>query len=115
MGRTLIISGGVSGGHVSTAELAVTWDEVIWAALTIGRPSTHHVFQHGASSRYEAIFRLSLVRMALEQYGPTAKRLRRTEAYKGLDPTEKGAVRRYWLKYSPVPQIWASKCAVSAG
>jgi hypothetical protein len=73
-------------------ELSVTWDEILWAALTLGRPSTHHVFQHGAASMYEAIFRISLVRMALEQYGPRATRLRRTSAFKSLDPTEKGAV-----------------------
>lgn len=74
------------------SELPTSWDEIIWAALTIGRPSVHHVFQHGASSFYEAMFRIGLVRMALEQYGPNARRLRRTDALKNLDPTEKGAV-----------------------
>lgn len=75
-----------------SSELTVTWDEILWAALTIGRPSVHHVFTHGATSFHEGMFRLSLVRMALEQYGPTATRLRRTSAYKNLDPTEKGAI-----------------------
>lgn len=73
-------------------ELAVSWEEIVWAALTIGRPSVHHVGQHGVASLHEAMFRLSLVRMALEQYGPGATRLRRTSAFKGLDPTEKGAI-----------------------
>lgn len=75
-----------------TGELAVSWDEIVWAALTIGRPSVHHTMQHGVASLHEAIFRLSLVRMALEQYGPGATRLRRTSAFKSLDPTEKGAI-----------------------
>lgn len=75
-----------------SSELTVTWDEILWAALTIGRPSVHHVFAHGATSFHEAIFRLSLVRMALEQYGPTSTRVRRTSAFKSLDPTEKGAI-----------------------
>jgi len=74
------------------SELSVSWPEILWAALTIGRPSVYHVFQHGSSSLHEAIFRLSLVRMALEQYGPSATRLRRTAAFKNLDPTEKGAI-----------------------
>lgn len=74
------------------ANLKVSWPEILWAALTIGRPSVHHVFQHGTPSLYEAIFRLSLVRMALDQSGPQASRLRRSAAYKGLDPTEKGAI-----------------------
>lgn len=81
-------------GTVANApgELAVTWDEILWAALTIGRPSVHHVWQHGNASFHEAMFRLSLIRMALEQHGPGARRLRRTSAFKGLDPTEKGAI-----------------------
>lgn len=74
------------------AKLSVSWDEILWAALTIGRPSVHHVFQHGSASLHEAIFRISLVRMALDQSGPRATRLRRSDAFKGLDPTEKGAI-----------------------
>lgn len=77
------------------SELSVTWNEILWAALTIGRPSIHDVFQHGVSSDYEAVFRISLIRMALEQYGPRATRLRRTSAFKSLDPTEKGAVNYF--------------------
>jgi hypothetical protein len=72
--------------------LTVTWDEIIWAALTIGRPSVHHVWQHGTASFHEAILRLSIVRMAIEQNGQNATRLRRTSALKNLDPTEKGAI-----------------------
>lgn len=44
---------------------------------------------------YEALFRLSLVRMALEQSGPRAWRLNRTETAKTLDPSEKGAVNYF--------------------
>lgn len=72
--------------------LVISWAELLWAALTIGRPSVHHVFQHGTQSLDEANFRLSLVRMALDQSGPRASRLRRSAAFKALDPTEKGAI-----------------------
>lgn len=75
-----------------SAELSVSWNEILWAALTIGRPSVQHAFANGMPSVHEAIFRLSLVRMALEQHGPFARRLRRTGAFKCLDPTEKGAI-----------------------
>ncbi len=70
--------------------LVTSWDEILWAAITIGRPDTLHVFQHGPASFHEAIFRLSLVRMAVEQdwHG----HLRRTDAFARLDPTEKGMV-----------------------
>jgi len=85
-------TGTVANGH---AELAVTWDDILWAAVTVGRPSRHYVFRHGAASMHEAVFRWSLVRMALEQTGLHASRLRRTTAAKTLDPTEKGAVNYF--------------------
>uniref|UniRef100_Q07LE0 Uncharacterized protein n=1 Tax=Rhodopseudomonas palustris (strain BisA53) TaxID=316055 RepID=Q07LE0_RHOP5 len=71
--------------------LTTSWDELLWAAITIGRPSTYHVFRHGQASFHEAIFRLALVRMAVEQESWSA-RLRRTSAFAALDPTEKGMV-----------------------
>ena len=73
-------------------ELSVSWDEILWAAMTIGRPNLHHVFQHAEASIHEAMFRLSLVRMALERRAVRGSRLYRTDAYKQLDPTEKGGV-----------------------
>jgi hypothetical protein len=74
------------------ATLNVTWRDLLTAAVTVGRPNRAYVFQHGAASKYEALFRWSLIRMAVEQFGPAAHRLRRTDAAKTLDPTEKGAV-----------------------
>jgi hypothetical protein len=70
--------------------LPTTWNALLWAAITIGRPSTYHVFRHGEPSFNEAIFRLALVRMAVEQ--GWAGRLCRTDAFAALDPTEKGMV-----------------------
>lgn len=75
-----------------TTDLSVDWEDILWSALTVGRPNRQVVFQHGIASVYEAIFRMSLIRMALEQQGPSGYRLRRTQAAKTLDPTEKGAV-----------------------
>lgn len=90
-------SGFPAGSPVSNGfgVLSVTWDDLAWAAITIGRPDWVHVVAHGDSSLYEAIFRWSLLRMALEQAGPAAYRLRRTPAAKALDPTEKGAVNYF--------------------
>lgn len=76
-------------------ELSLSWDDLLWAALTIGRPNRSYVFRHGRASYYEAIFRWSLVRMALEQSGPAGYRLYRTNAFTTLDPTEKGAVNYF--------------------
>jgi hypothetical protein len=70
-----------------TRILDVTWDEILHSALTVGRPSMSEVLGHGPSSKFEATYRLSMVRMALERNG--RRHLRRTEAFKTLDPTEK--------------------------
>lgn len=75
--------------------LSVDWHDILWSALTVGRPNRQDVFQHGMASAHEAIFRTSLVRMALEQKGPWGYRLNRTQAARTLDPTEKGAVNYF--------------------
>lgn len=85
--------------------LATDWDELLWAAITIGRPSTYHVFRYGEASFHEAIFRLAMVRMAVEQ--TFAGYLRRTDAFNALDPTEKGMVS-YFLGMS-LCKLFASR------
>lgn len=84
-----------TSGVSSSGRLTVTWDDILWATVTLGRPNLRYVFRHGVPSQYEAIFRWSLVRMALEQRGPTGIRLRRTNVFKSLDPTEKGAINYF--------------------
>jgi len=73
--------------------LTTSWNDLLWAAITVGRPNRQFVFRHGEASGYEALFRLSLIRMALEQRW--GYRLRRTAAARTLDPTEKGAVNYF--------------------
>jgi hypothetical protein len=90
-----------------SAILMTDWNELLWSALTVGRPNRQYVFQYGAASMYEALFRLSLVRMALEQSGPTAYRLRRTNVARTLDPSEKGAVN-YFLGLA-ICKLFAAK------
>jgi len=80
-----------NGGNV----LSVTWNDLLWAAITVGRPNRHFVFQHGVSSLYEALFRASALRMSLEQTSAGSRRLRRTSAAKSLDPSEKGAINYF--------------------
>jgi hypothetical protein len=74
--------------------LSTSWDELLWAAITLGRPSTYHVFRYGHASFHEAIFRLALIRMAVEQ--DWNGYLRRTDAFAALDPTEKGMVSYFF-------------------
>ena len=71
--------------------LESNWGDLLWAALTLGRPNMAYVLEHGDASYHEALFRLSLVRMAVEKRWLSAQ-LHRTAAFRALDPTEKGAV-----------------------
>ena len=70
-------------------------NDVLWAAVTVGRPDVFHVFRHGNASVQEAIFRWSMVRMALQQRGVRGQKLVRTDLFKQMDPTEKGAVNYF--------------------
>lgn len=80
-------AGTVAGGGI----LGADWGGLLWGALTVGRPNRAYVLGHSDASYYEALFRLSLVQMALEER-PLSEGLYRTEAFRTLDPTEKGAV-----------------------
>ena len=70
-----------------------SWDDLLWAALTVGRPNTTDVFRHGEASLYESAFRLSLIRMAVGQN--CFRELNRTTDFYSVDPTEKGMVSYY--------------------
>jgi hypothetical protein len=78
------------------SRLSVTWDDILWAAVTIGRPNLSYVFRHRSASIHEAIFRWSMVRMGLQQRGVRGQKLVRTDAFKELDPTENGAVNYFF-------------------
>ena len=85
-------------GCSGRGELPVTWDDILWCAITIGRPKSYCMFEHGESSIYEAIFRWSLVNMALENSEPAYPapiRINLTSTAKNLDPTEKGMVNYF--------------------
>lgn len=91
--------------NIPSGTLSTSWDDLIWAALTVGRPPSVPVLRYGVASFYEAIFRTSLIGMAIEQ--DNTGRLRRTRAFAALDPTEKGAVN-YFLGMA-ICKLFASK------
>jgi hypothetical protein len=72
--------------------LDVSFVDVLAAAITVGRPSWSAVLRYGVYSRAELVYRLFLVVANLELNG---RRLVRSLAYDGLDPSEKSAVSYY--------------------
>jgi hypothetical protein len=86
------IPGPVGNG---AATLTASWNDLLWAAMTVGRPNRYYVLRYGVSSLYELIFRASAVRLAIEQRSPNGWRLWRTPAARNLDPSEKGALNYF--------------------
>ena len=68
--------------------LAVTWQDLVWAAVTVGKPSALHLFLHGWHSISDLLVRAHTVYASLRE---TNHRLARSSLYESSDPTEKGA------------------------
>lgn len=78
--------------------------DLLWAALTVGRPNLQAVFQHGQFSIEEAIWRIGIVTANLDLARPTTG-IYHSPAFNVLDPTEKG-----WVNFS-LGMIFAKICA----
>ncbi len=75
----------------------ITWAELIWAGITVGRKSWEDVIRHGYHSFLEIIYRTAILKanLSLSPQGEFIK----TDAYKSLDPSEKSAIS-YFLGLS---------------
>jgi hypothetical protein len=76
----------LAGAH----DLAITWPELVWAAISVGRAELLHLMRFGPFSTFEIVYRAALVFANLKER-PDGNIIR-SEAYDGLDPSEKGAV-----------------------
>lgn len=76
---------GLSGSHTIT----VSWNELIWAALTIGKPGVAYLLSHGWHSVSDLIVRSHTVYAYLrEDY----TYIKKSSLFAALDPTEKSGV-----------------------
>lgn len=75
---------------VGSHDLTFNWAELVWAAISVGRRELSHITRHGPYSTFEIVYRVSILYANLRE--TTTNSIRRSEAYKGLDPSEKGAV-----------------------
>ncbi|MBT9154974.1 MAG: hypothetical protein DDT39_01664 [Firmicutes bacterium] len=74
----------LSGTH----NLNVTWQELVWGAITVGKPGVAYLLAHGWHSVSDNIVRSHTVYANLQQ---VAGRIEKSSLYGALDPTEKGA------------------------
>lgn len=81
-----------SWGHLNTdrAGLRVSWQEIIWASISVGKLGITDLFGHGRFSASEMLFKTHLLFANLRQTRWGA--ISRTSLYDSLDSTEKGAV-----------------------
>lgn len=77
--------------------MKVTWEDLIWSAITVGRKNRAAVIQHDYYSLLEMIYRSTMIGANLRS--SNKDELIKTDAYKSLDPSEKSAIS-YFLGLS---------------
>src|ERR1035437_2264534 len=74
----------LTGSHL----LRVTWEELVWSAVTVGKPGTAYLLAHGWHSISDVIVRSHTVYANLRQASGYCEK---SSLYDDLDPTEKAA------------------------
>jgi hypothetical protein len=80
----------LGGALAGTFTISVSWEEIVWAAISVGKAQFAHITQHGVFSTFEFIYRAAIIYANLVE--DSTGRLRRSLAYDGLDSSEKGAI-----------------------
>src|SRR5580700_5513283 len=70
--------------------LDVSWPFLVWSAISVGRAGLLHLVQYGEYSLLEMVYRAAILFANLRDDG--YGQIRRSEAYLGLDPSEKSAI-----------------------
>ena len=72
------------------SDLELPWPFLVWSAISVGRAELIHIIRYREFSLFEIAFRAAMLFANLCEDG--SGRIRRSEAYDGLDPSEKGAI-----------------------
>ncbi len=88
----------------ASTSIDVSWHEVVWAAISVGKRGIDDMLAHDAHSIDEMSFRMFLIYANLWESGD---RFRRSPAYDDLDPTEKGSIS-YFLGMA-IAKLFASR------
>jgi hypothetical protein len=68
----------------------VSWDELVWAAITVGKPEFDHLLKFGILSCYEMLMRIYMLQVNFME--SAAGKFEHTPVYNSLDPSEKNAL-----------------------
>lgn len=73
---------------IGSNTLTVTWADIVWSAITAGKPGASHLLAHRWHSLADLVVRSHTIYANLRQRGHYVDR---STLYDSLDPTEKGA------------------------
>lgn len=73
---------------VGSKNLTVVWADIVWSAVTAGKPGASHLLAHRWHSLADLVVRSHTIYANLKQRG---QHVERSTLYDSLDPTEKGA------------------------
>ena len=73
---------------IGNQTLTTTWTDLVWSAITAGKPGAAHLLAHRWHSMADVVVRSHTIYANLRQRG---LRVDRSTLYDSLDPTEKGA------------------------
>lgn len=76
----------LTGSH----DLTLTWNEIVWAAMTMGKPGVAFLLSHGWHSISDLVVRSHTVYANLRE--TPNYNIAKSSLYAGLDPTEKSGV-----------------------
>ena len=77
-------------GTNGTHQLYVSWEQIVHAAITVGRRGWRDVFRHGQHSLFEMFYRSCMIYANLQS--SHSNHIVKTSAYRSLDPSEKSAI-----------------------
>ena len=75
-------------GMNGDGSINTTWPGLVHAAITVGRRRWRDVLKHGRYSLFEILYRTAMLRANLQR---SQGEIRKSDAYHGLDPSEKAA------------------------
>lgn len=75
-------------GFNGTHPLNVSWEDLVWAAITVGKPGLPYLFSHSWHSISDILVRMHTVYANLREEGNS---YHKSSYYHALDPTEKAA------------------------
>lgn len=71
--------------------LTVSWEDLIWAAITVGKKNQQEILKHGIYSIFDITSKIHMIFSVVKEE-TTSGKLIKTDLYNNMDATEKAMV-----------------------